>query len=327
MMNVLGIDLAKRTFDVTLLSEDGQRRHQQFPNNLNGFDKLLRWLNKLSLSELHACMEATNVYWEAMALFLFQQGYTVSVVNPARIKGFAMSKMQRNKTDKLDSFIIASFCRQGEPDAWTPPTDAQRKMRALVRHRDDLIQTRIQQHNRLSDTTDSAVRESLGRLLELIEAQLKEVEQQIKQLLAEHEELGSKVALMTAVVGIGAVTAYKLLGEFYDLESFKSAKAAAADAGLTPAQYESGTSVKRRTKMSKVGKAGVRAALYWPAITAMSHCPAFKQFAARLAARGKAKGVIIGAVMRKLLHIVYGVLKHKTAYDPNKVLGSSALPT
>jgi transposase len=201
MMNVLGIDLAKPTFDVTLLSEDGQRRHQQFPNNHNGFDKLLRWLKKLSITELHACMEATNVYWEAMALCLFQQGYTVSVVNPARIKGFAMSTMQRNKTDKLDSLTIASFCRQGKPDAWTPPSDVQRKLRALVRHRDDLIQTRIQQNNRLSDTSDSAVRESLGRLLELIEAQLKEVEQQIKQLLAENEELGSKVALMTAVVG------------------------------------------------------------------------------------------------------------------------------
>ena len=84
-MTVLGIDLAKRTFDVTLLSEDGQRRHQQFPNNLNGFEKLLRWLKKLSITELHACMEATNVYWEALALFLFQHGYSVAVVNPARI--------------------------------------------------------------------------------------------------------------------------------------------------------------------------------------------------------------------------------------------------
>ena len=232
--------------------------------------------------------------------------------------------MQRNKTDKLDSYIIATFCREAKPDTWTPPSDVQRKLRALVRHRDDLIQTRIQQHNRLSDTADSAVQLSLRNLLDVIEAQLQFIEQQIKELLAENEELASKVGLMTAVVGIGAVTAYKLLAEFYDLERYESAKAVAADAGVTPAQYESGTTVRRRTRMSKVGKAGVRAALYWPAITAMSHCPAFKQFAARLAARGKAKGVIIGAVMRKLLHIVYGVLKHKTAYDPNKVLGPAA---
>jgi transposase len=324
MMNVLGIDLAKRTFDVTLLTEDGKRRHQQFPNNRAGFEKLLRFLNKHSISELHACMEATNVYWEALALFLFKQGYTVSVVNPARIKGFAISQMQRNKTDKLDSYIIALFCRQGKLDPWTPPTDVQRKLRALVRHRDDLIQTRIQQHNRLSDTTDSVVQQSLRSLLDAIEAQLQEVEQQIKQLLEANPEMASKVGLMTAIVGIGAVTAYKLLAEFYDLERYESAKAVAADAGLTPAQYESGTTVRRRTKMSKVGKASVRSALYWPALTAMSHCPAFKQFAARLAARGKAKGVIIGAVMRKLLHIVYGVLKHKTAYDPKKVLGPAA---
>lgn len=323
-MYVLGIDLAKRTFDVTLLTESTERYHQQFHNNPDGFEKLARWLNKHNVTHLHACMEATNVYWEALAQFLYQQGYSVSVVNPARIKGFAISQMQRNKTDKQDSHTIATFCAQSKPSAWKPPSDAQRRMRALVRHRDDLIQTRIQQHNRLNDTSDSVVQESLQVLLTTIEAQLRSVEQQIKEHLAEHEELGSKVKLMTAIVGIGALTAYKLLGEVYDLEEYASAKAAAADAGLTPAQYESGTTVWHKTRMSKVGKAAVRAALYWPAITAIRCCEAFKQYAARLAARGKPKGVIIGAVMRKLLHIVYGVLKHKTAYDPKKVLGPSA---
>ena len=117
-----------------------------------------------------------------------------------------------------------------------------------------------------------------------------------------------------------------LLAEFADLDQHELAKAAAADAGLTPSHYESGTSV-RRPKMSKMGKTGVRAALYWPAITAMTRCPAMKAFAERLAARGKAKKVIIGAVMRKLVHICYGVLKHQTPYNPAKALGRTTLAT
>ena len=132
---------------------------------------------------------------------------------------------------------------------------------------------------------------------------------------------------MDAVPGIGPVTAQKLVAEFYDLASSTSAKAVGADAGLTPANYESGTSVRRRPRLSKIGKASVRAALYMPAITVMSRNREFKAFAARLAARGKSYGVILGAVMRKLLHIIYGVVKHKAPYDPQKVLGPAATTT
>jgi transposase len=272
-------------------------------------------------------MEATNVYWEALAAFLHAHEHTVSVVNPARIKGFALSQMLRTKTDKLDSATIATFCALQQPSAWRPPSEAQRKLRALVRHRDDLIQTRIQQTNRLADTTDPSVRESLQLVVAVVEQQITAVTQQMKEHLTAHQALRTNVQLLTAIVGIGAVTAYKLLAEFADIEQYDSAKAVAADAGLTPALYESGTSVRRRPRLSKVGKASVRAALYWPAITAMTHCPAFKQFAQRLLARGKPKKVVIAAVMRKLLHVVYGVLKHQTPYDPAKVLGKTAPAT
>ena len=111
------------------------------------------------------------------------------------------------------------------------------------------------------------------------------------------------------------------------MEQYESAKAAAADAGLTPSEYASGTSVRRKARLSKLGKAGIRAALYWPAITAMRRCAACKVYGERLAARGKPKKVVIGAMMRKLVHIIYGVLKHRTPYDPSKVLGRTAPST
>ena len=320
-MDVLGIDLAKLTFDATLLTTTGTQHYASFPNTVEGFTQLQAWLLQHDVTALHACMEATNIYWEALATWLHAHGYTVSVVNPARIKGYAQATMQRNKPDKLDRAVIASFCATHHPTAWEPASEEQRRLRALVRHRDDLLQTQLQQQNRLRDTTDELVRASLPRLLKAITTELAAVEGRIKEHLSAQESLRTNLTLLTSVVGIGAVTAAKLLAEFADLDQYESAKAAAADAGLTPSHDESGTSVRRRPRMSKMGKAGIRAALYWPAITAMTRCPAMKAFADGLAARGKPKKVIIGAVMRKLVHICYGVLKHQTSYDPAKAFG------
>jgi transposase len=326
-MNVLGIDLAKLSFDATLLLTTGKELYASFSNSAEGFTQLQAWLSEHNVTELHACMEATNIYWEALASWLHAHGYTVSVVNPARIKGYAQATMQRNKTDKLDSAVIAAFCAKHQPTAWEPQSEEQRHLRALLRHRDDLLATQLQQQNRLRDTTDALVKRSLETVLKTIASELAAVERQIKEHVAAQTTMRSNLTLLTSIVGIGAVTAAKLLSEFADLEQYTSAKAAAADAGLTPSHYESGTSVRRRPKLSKMGKAGIRAALYWPAITAMTRCPSIKAFAERLAARGKPKKVIIGAVMRKLVHICYGVLKHQTPYDPAKAVGRSTPAT
>jgi transposase len=326
-MHILGIDLAKKTFDVTLLTPAGARHHHTFPNTPSGFRALWRWVSAHGATSVRACMEATNVYWEALAQYLVEHDASVHVVNPARIKGYAQSQMLRNKTDKQDSATIAAFCAAHDLRTWVPPTAAQRKLRALVRHRDDLIASRIQQTHRLQDTSDPDVRASLELVVATIESQLTAIQQQISAHLQGQAELREQHDLMDAVPGIGPVTAQKLVAEFYDLASYTAAKAVGADAGLTPANYESGTSVRRRPRLSKIGKASVRAALYMPAITVMSRNREFKAFAARLAARGKSYGVILGAVMRKLLHIIYGVVKHKAPYDPQKVLGSAASTT
>lgn len=323
-MDVLGIDLAKLTFDATLLTSTGAQHHQSFPNTPEGFAQLQTWLTQHNVQQLHACMEATNIYWEALASWLHAQGHTVSVVNPARIKGFAQATMQRNKTDKLDSAIIAKFCATHHPAAWHPLTEAQRRLRALVRHREDLLQTQLQQENRLRDTTDEVVRTSLHVVLEAVKTQLKEVDEAIKKHLAAQSEMRENVKLLTSIVGIGMVTAAKLLAEFEDIEHYASAKAAAADAGLTPSHFQSGTSVRRRSRLSKQGKAGIRKALFLPAVTAIRWCPSCKAYAERLTARGKPRMVVIGAMMRKLVHIIYGVLKHRTPYDPTKVFGPTS---
>ncbi|HMN28390.1 MAG TPA: IS110 family transposase [Caldilineaceae bacterium] len=312
----LGIDLSKRYFDATLQAE-GQSCYRRFSNDAVGIQALLRWLEQQQVTGLHACMEATNLYWEEVAQALYEQEYTVSVVNPARIKGFAMSQMRRNKSDKQDSVVIAAFCAAVRPQAWQPPSAVQRKLRTLERYADDLKQTLTQQKNRLLSSKDPDVQRSLQRLIGQIEQELQQLEAQIAQQIAEQESLQTQQALLTSIIGIGEQVAHKLLAEFYDLPTYASARSAAADAGLTPAHHESGDSVRRKPRLSKVGKAAVRSILFLPAISAMRFNPVVKALADRLKARGKPKKVIMAAAMRKLMHLAYGVLKNQRPFDPN----------
>lgn len=315
-MVVVGIDIAKESFDVTLLDGGGKVHQGQFANTAAGFERLGRWLERRGVEAVHACMEATNVYWEELAEHLHQAGHTVSVVNPARIKGYAMSQMRRSKTDQLDSLVIAQFCATQQPDVWNPPSASQRQLRALVRHVQAVTKTLTQQKNRLASCRDAQVQASLRRLIEHLEGEIAQVEAQIEGLIDQDPELKERQGLLMSVKGIGRKTATTLLAEMYDLEAYANARAAAADAGLTPAHHESGCSVRRRPRLSKIGKASIRGALYWPAITAIEHNPIVRALAERLRAKGKDKGVILGAAMRKLLHLAYGVLKHRTPFDP-----------
>lgn len=315
-MPYLGIDLAKDSIDVTLLPQDD---YGQFSNKGRGHKQLLKWLKKREpeLSQIHVVMEATNIYWEALADYLYEQGLVVSVVNPAAIKGFGISQLQRNKTDKVDSRVIALFGQQTQPQAWQPPRPHQRKLRALVRHKQGLIKSRTQQQNRLASCLDPDVEGSLHQLITALEEQITQTRQLIQTLMAEHADLQEKHDLIISIKGLGSDTACLILAEFYDLEDYASAKAVAPDAGVTPAKYESGTSVKRRAKMSRIGKSAIRGGLFWPAQTAIRWNPIVADLAQRLKQRGKPFGVILVAAMRKLLHLIFGVVKNKTPFDPD----------
>jgi transposase len=324
---ILGIDISKLSMDVTLLKgEQGneQRLHKRFANNEPGIQQLLGWLVSQEVCGLHVCMEATNVYWEKVAEALHAADYVVSVVNPRRIKGFAISQMQRNKTDKVDSAVIAAYGAAMHPPGWEAPSEQQRKLRALERHRLDLKRSLTQQQNRQKTVRDADVRASLQRLIETLEAELQAVEQQMDELTTQQQEFREQKQLLLSVIGIGPKSANLLLAEMPQLGNYESARAAAADVGVTPAHHESGTSVKRKTKISKLGKAVVRGELHMPALNAMRTNPILRTFAQRLRAAGKPEPVIICAVVRKLIHICYGVLKHKTPFDPNYGLAVSS---
>lgn len=312
----VGIDVSKKTLDVTLLNEKGGKRRKRVANTTAGIQTLLEWLKKQTKIQVHVCMESTSTYWEEIAEAMYEVGYIVSVVNPMRIKGYAISQLRRSKTDALDGDVIADFCEKQTPPAWEPPSEVEKKLRALVRHLEALKKSRTQQSNRLTTCKDEDVKISLEILLHTIDTEIAQVQKRIDDLIDQDPDLKERKELLKSIPGFSDKTAIHILAEMYDLPAYENAKAAAADAGITPSHHESGTTVHRRPKISRMGKATLRAALYFPAMTALVHNPVVKQLAKRLEARGKSYSVIRVAAMRKLMHLAYGVLKNKQPFDP-----------
>jgi transposase len=314
----LGIDIAKRSFAAALIAPEARTRHQSFDNTRAGFDQLAAWLRHHATGHVHAALEATGTYGDALALFLHQTGVRVSVVNPARIHAFAQSELARTKTDKTDAAVIARFVSTQHPPAWTPPPPERRQLQALVRRVEALQAMRQAEANRLElASADSLVAPSLREHLAHVDAQLGQLRRLITIHLHDHPSLQQQHDLLVSIPGIGALTAIKLLAELPSVDTLPTARQAAAHAGLTPRHRQSGTSVRGRSRIAKTGNARLRHALYMPAIVAMRANPLLRQFAERLRAAGKAPRQIICAVMRKLLHQAYGVLKHATPFNPN----------
>lgn len=311
----LGIDVSKLKLDVALLIED-RFLTKQFENSLKGFQAIQDWLLSLSVTQVHACLEATGTYGDAVTLFLHQQGHQVSLVNPFRIKGYASSKLQRNKTDHTDARLIAEFCAKENPQYWMPLPAELRELQALTRRIETLAEMLQMEKNRL-ESASPETRSSLKRMMTAIEDEIANLQEQINQHLDQNPQLKTQQDLLKTIPGIGEKTAQLLMSEL-DFSRYDSARQLAAAAGVTPRKQESGTSLKR-TNLSKLGNHRVRKGLYFPAIVAMRYNPIIKEFASRLRENGKTPMQIICAVMRKLLHQAFGILKNKSPFNPNLV--------
>jgi transposase len=318
MLPTLGIDISKDSFHLELAHNE-KLRHRKLANRKAGFEELSVWLAKQKAARVHACLEATGPYSEELATYLHQQGHLVSVVNPAQIKAFGQSELLRNKDDRPDAGLIRRFCEKQRPPAWTPPPVHLREIQALTRHLENLIETRQQQLNRLEVTSTKNVVKSLRKLVTHLDVEIKRTEKQINDHIDRHPDLRRQVELLNSIPGVGQRTAAKLLAEIPDMSRYTSARQVAAHAGLTPRNNRSGT-IRGKTRLSKTGNARIRKALFLPAIVASQHNPIVRNFCHRLARNGKNKMEVIGAAMRKLLHIAFGVLKSGKAFDPNHEL-------
>lgn len=310
---ILGIDVAKKKLDVALIF-DGRTLIHKFDNSLKGFKLLQGWLLSLHIERVHACMESTGVYGEALAGFLYEKNHRVSVVNPLRIKSYAKVDLHRNKTDPADARIIADFCLVKDPEDWHPMPAEVKHLQALTRRIEALEQMVIAERNRL-EAAPREVRPSIKRIIRILETEIKNLHRLIKEHIDNHPDMKQQNDLLLTIPGIGQKTSQLLLGEV-EFRRFTSARAVAAQAGLTPRKDQSGTSLNR-TRLSKVGNGRIRKALYLPALVAVKHNQTIKQFASRLSQMGKTPMQVIGAAMRKLLHIAFGVIKNNRPFDPN----------
>jgi len=322
MTTILGIDIAQEKFDITLLRDGHDPEIATFDNRQKGFQQLLRFLKRRKCQALHACMEATGVYYEELAHFLHNKGYRVSVVNPLQIKAYAQSQLRRNKTDRIDAAIIADFCQTQNPPLWTPPDPSYYELRALVRHLEDLENDRQRQRNRLHAIKHSAlpsdvVVANLKRQIDFLSQQIKQVKKQIQDHISQHPDLKKQRNLLASIKGIGFLTAAKLLAEYGDMSQFDHVGQVVAFAGLNPKHRQSGSSVRGKTHISKIGRSTIRALLYMPAISAKRYNPLLQPLVKRLQAQGLCGMEIVVAVMRKLLHLAFGILKSGQPFDPN----------
>lgn len=325
IMCQLGIDVSKAILVVCLLCQ-GRRERGEFANTRQGMNQLHHWLKKRQAQGAHICLEATGIYSIDVAQFLHERGYLVSVVNPQRIKGFADSHLRRSKTDKLDAELIAAFCQALQPEGWTPPEPAWYELRALLRQLEDLQQTRQQQLNRLESVTTPLVRTQLEAHIAFIDQQIDQLNQLLKDHLQQHPDLKQQVQLLTSIPGIGWLTACRLVAEIRSIASFDDVRQLVAFVGLDPTRHDSGSSVRGSHGISRKGRAALRAALYMPALCARKHNPILNAFAARLARNGKTPKQIITALMRKLLHLAYGILKSGQPFDPHYLQGVELSP-
>lgn len=311
---VLGIDIAKAKFNVTLLWPDGRRRHKVCTNTRAGCADLLAWLSRQGASRVHACLEATGSYGELIAITLVEAGHQVSILNPAIIHHYAKSRLSRAKTDAVDADVIADYTAKEHPPAWTPLPREVRELQALVRRLDALLGMQTDERNRAqAGGLTTAVQQSIAAVLDHLETQIKSVRQQIRQHIDQHPDLRAHRDLLTSIPGIGEATAALLLAELFN-KAFASARQAAAFAGVVPRPNDSGTHEGRRV-MCKLGPARLRKALYFPAMAAIRFNPSLQPLAQRLREAGKPPMLIIGAAMRKLIHLAFGVLKSGRAYD------------
>ena len=303
----VGIDLAKRKFDVALLNADGKYRSKVFPNTPQGFDLLYDWLSEHDALEAHLCMETTGAYGRDLARFLAYHKLWVSVVNPAQIHAFGKTELVRAKTDKADARLIARYCKTHNPAQWIPPADEVEVLQALVQRLDDLLTLQNMENNRLENAELPAV-PSIRKILTVICQEIETIRRQIQEHIDDHPDLHSKKELLLSIPGIGETTIATLLAFLSPFERFVSPKQMVAYAGLNPRIRQSGQ-WNGKTSIAKTGNSQLRKALYMPAVCAKRFNPVVAVFCERLLARGKCQMQVIVAAMRKLLHIVYGVLK------------------
>lgn len=311
----VGIDVSKETLDLAWFGEEG-KKHHQVPNNGEGFRKLV----SAAPRGAKFVMEATGAYYLNLALFLHEEGHHVSVVNPIRIKGHMKSELMRTKSDKADAYSIAKFGEEKRPGAWFPLTEQVAHLKQLVAL-DELL---TKESTSLSNLMESQVCtilmnpdtiQRIRRLMRYIELERAGVMAEMEALLV--GSLSHTVDLIASIPGIGRATAIKFVSTVGDFHRFPDARKLISFLGMSPTSKQSGTSVRSRGHISRLGGARLRGALYVCAWTAIERNASCKAMWERMRAKNIHGKKAIVAVMGKMIRQAYSLVIHDRFYDPN----------
>jgi len=314
-----GIDVSKAVLDVAVRWDERRLETARFGNEPAGHKALVRWLTKGGRT-VRVVLESTGTYSLDVALALHRTpGIAVMVANPRAIKQFTGALMQRSKTDLTAAVALRDYAIRMPFVAWKPPVAHVLELRGIARRIAALVVERTREHNRLHALTATA--EASPVVSNDIEVNIRHLERrgellasQALALIGAHEDLQTSFELLVSVPGIAAHTAVQLLPELLVLPDTMTVRQWVAHAGLDPRAHQSGTSVDKPARISKVGNAHIRRALFMPALVAVQHNRHVRAFFDKLVARGKTPLQAYVAVMRKLLHAIYGMFTTRTPF-------------
>lgn len=313
-MDYLGLDISKLAIDCKF-KIGNDFIYMKIDNTPEGFEKIIDYINQNKL-EVHARCEATGIYYIGIAEYLHKHGVKISVLNPLIIKHYAKYHMMRNKTDKKDAELIALYCSDKKPPPWHPQSEAKKQLQSLNRRIDQLNYMQTMEKNRLQ-VADTYSRPYIENMIGAISQQIEECRKHLQDVIQDTEDLAQKQKLLQTIKGVGQSTAAWLLSVLIDIDKFQTAKHFVSFLGLAPVYKESGTSVKSKPVISKMGDKFVRKALYWPARSACTRSKLWRPWYLRKLEEGKHPKQIYVAMMRKMCVYAYTILKTGKPFDEN----------
>lgn len=325
----VGIDCAKKDFEVSFSVCDASRETKHlaggnFVNNKKGFKGLLQFAKKSADSKLPLLfvMEATGVYHQHLARFLYDSGFKVSIVAPKRAKDFSKTLMVRSVNDKIAAQYLAVMGLEKKLDLWAPPKEEYFKLRQLTREKEriqKLITIAKNEHEAASHEIDP-IKNTIKRLkqqIKFLSEQRKEVVLELADYIKANAAIKEEVAILTSIPGVGEATAACILSETEGFSHTSNRRQIVSYAGYDVINHMSGTSINTKASISKKGNKHIRKGLHMAALCSIRHDKASTAKFTRIVSKTsiKMKGVV--AIQRKLLVLCYTLLKTKKRFDPD----------
>lgn len=325
----IGIDVSKDSLAVCFSEKLSDQRirikgTRKFKNTVLGFKELISWVEKRRIEDVlfTFTLEATGVYYEELAYFLYNKDYELSVLLPNKSKAYFKSLNIKTKTDKTDSKVLARMGLERKLKRWEPLSDQMRTLKLLTRERVTIQVEKTAVLNRLHALKHSyqVHRKVLTRLqqrLRLIQKQLDQVDKDIEQVVETDQQLAQRIRNVCQLKGLGVITVATIVAELNGFTLFTNRAQLTSYAGYDVIENQSGSSIRGKTRISKKGNRFIRRALFFPAIVAIKHEEEFRNLYDRVYERTRIKMKAYVAVQRKLLLLIYTLFKNNTAYDSN----------